>query len=85
MYTSELKGMAVLDKNAKAVGKVEDVQFSPDDGQINGIVVSLKKGIFSKDQVDVPYDEIAAIGDYIILKKELPKETKPVKVDKDKD
>ncbi len=85
MYTSELKGMAVLDKNAKAVGKVEDVQFSPEDGQINGIVVSLKKGIFSKDQVDVPYDEIAAIGDYIILKKELPKETKPVKVNKDED
>lgn len=85
MYTSELKGMAVLDKNAKAVGKVEDVQFSPDDGVISGVVVSLKKGIFSKDEVDVPYNEIAAIGDYIILKKELPKETKPVKVEKDDD
>lgn len=74
MYTSELKGMAVLDKNARAVGKVEDVDFSPDDGQIDGILVSLKKGIFSKDSVNVPFDEISAIGDYIILKKELPKE-----------
>lgn len=83
MYTSELKGMAVLDKNAKAVGKVEDVEFSPDNGQINGILASLKKGIFSRDSVNIPFNEIAAIGDYIILKKELPKdEAKVVKVEK---
>lgn len=83
MYTSDLKGMVVLDKNAKAVGKVEDVEFSPDGGHINGVLVSLKKGIFSRDSVNVPFDEIAAIGDYIILKKELPKdEAKVLKIEK---
>lgn len=81
MYTSELKGKSVLDKNAKAVGKVSDVQFSPEDGKITSIVVSLKKGVLSKDELDVPYDEITTIGDYIIIKKEFVKESKPVNIE----
>ncbi|MDO5848304.1 MAG: PRC-barrel domain-containing protein [Methanobrevibacter sp.] len=83
MYLSEIKGMAVLDKNAKAVGKVEDVKFDPETGAVEGIVIGLKKNLISKDEVEVPFDDIAAIGDYIILKKEIPKETKPVKVEKE--
>lgn len=86
MYISEIKGVAVLDKNAKALGKIEDLDFSPEDGQIKGIVVSLKKNIFSKDQIEVPFDDIAAIGDYVILKNELPKHPeKPTKVEKKED
>lgn len=83
MYSSEIKGIAVLDKNAKAVGKVDDIDFDPEDGKVKCIVVALKKNIFSKDQIEVSFDEIAAMGDYIILKNELPKSTKPVKVDKE--
>ncbi len=83
MYISEIKGVAVLDNNAKAVGKIEDVDFSPETGQINGIIVSLKKNIFSKDQIEVAYGDIAAIGDYIILKNELPNSSDAVKSEDD--
>ena len=78
MYFEEIKGIGVLNKNANVVGKVEDIDFSLEDGVINGLVVSLKKNILSNDEVSVKFEDIAAIGDYVILKNDLPR---PVKVE----
>ena len=37
------------------------------------MIVSLKKGVFSKEELEVDYSDVATIGGYVILAKELPK------------
>nr|WP_019265700.1 hypothetical protein [Methanobrevibacter smithii] len=36
------------------------------------MVVSLKKGVFSKEELEVAFEDIETIGGYVILSKELP-------------
>jgi sporulation protein YlmC with PRC-barrel domain len=73
MKIKELLGKTVLDKNAFEVGKVEDVDFDPESGAITGITLALHKNIFSKDLSGILFDDVATIGEYIILNKEIPK------------
>lgn len=68
MRIKDLLGMQVLDIDAMDIGKVTDVDFNETNGQINKIVVSLKKNIFSHDEVLVHFDNIKSIGDYVLLK-----------------
>ncbi|OQD59318.1 hypothetical protein MBBAR_4c00430 [Methanobrevibacter arboriphilus JCM 13429 = DSM 1125] len=68
MRIKDLLGMQVLDIDAMDIGKVTDVDFNETSGQINKIVVSLKKNIFSHDEVLVHFDNIKSIGDYVLLK-----------------
>ena len=37
------------------------------------IDIVLKKGVFSKEELEVPFEDIETIGGYVILAKELPK------------
>ena len=73
MKIKELLGKTVLDKNAFEVGKVEDVDFDPESGTITGITLALHKNIFSKDLSGILFEDVATIGEYIILNKEIQK------------
>ena len=66
-------GSTVLDKNAYEVGKVDDIDFNPEDGKIEKITLTLQKNIFSKDELEIDFDDVATIGAYVILNKEIPK------------
>lgn len=74
MRIKELLGMRVLDNDANDIGKVEDLEFNSENGQIEKIAVSLKKNMLSSDEILVYYDNIQSIGDYILLKINIHKE-----------
>lgn len=73
MKIRDFLGSTVLDKNAYEVGKVDNVDFNPEDGKIEKITLTLQKNIFSKDELEIDFDDVATIGAYIILNKEIPK------------
>lgn len=74
MQIKEFLGSTVLDKNAYEVGKIANVDFNPETGKIETIVLTLQKNIFSSDELEVSFDDVATIGAYVILNKEIPKE-----------
>lgn len=73
MNIKEVLNSKVLDKNAYEVGTVSDFDIDQKEGTINSMIVSLKKGVFSKEELEVPFEDIETIGGYVILAKELPK------------
>ena len=74
MKIREFLGSTVLDKNANVVGKVENVDFNNESGQIETIILTLQKNIFSKDELEISFEDVATIGAYVILNKEIAKE-----------
>ncbi len=74
MKIREFLGSTVLDKNANVVGKVENVEFNNESGQIETIILTLQKNIFSKDELEISFEDVATIGAYVILNKEIAKE-----------
>ena len=74
MKVKEFIGSTVLDKNANVVGKVENVDFDTETGKIETITLTLQKNIFSRDELEISFEDIATIGAYIILNKEIEKE-----------
>ena len=64
MYTSELLGKQVMDKNGNNVGKVVDIDINLPQWTINHMM--LKIGIIKKLSIGI--DMIDKIGDKIILK-----------------
>lgn len=76
MKIREFLGSTVLDKNAYEVGKVDNVDFDVETGKIEKITLTLQKNIFSKDELEIDFDDVATIGAYVILNKEIPKEEK---------
>lgn len=75
MKIREFLGSTVLDKNAYEVGKVDDIDFNPETGAIEKITLTLQKNIFSKDEIEISFEDIATIGAYVILNKEIPKKS----------
>lgn len=73
MKIKEFLGSTVLDKNAYEVGRIGDVDFDTESGQIDKITLTLQKNIFSKDEIEIKFEDIATIGAYVILNKEIPK------------
>ena len=67
MRAKKLFGKTVLDKNVKEVGRIDDVEIETGTGKVVSIIVSLKKGILSNDEIEVDFGNIATIGDYILL------------------
>ena len=80
MKIKEFIGCTVLDKNAYEVGKVANVDFDTETGKIENISLTLQKNIFSRDELEISFEDIATIGAYVILNKEIPKETEEEKV-----
>lgn len=74
MRVKKFIGSVVLDKNAYEVGKVADVDFNVETGAIDNVVLTLQKNIFSSDELEISFEDIATIGAYVILNKEIPKE-----------
>ena len=74
MQIKEFLGSTVLDKNAYEVGKVSNIDFDPETGKIENVSLTLQKNLFSKDELEISFEDIATIGAYIILNKEIPKE-----------
>lgn len=74
MKVKDLLGMQVLDIDAKNIGKVDNVEFNENNGQIDEISVFLKKNILSHDEVLVHFDNIKSIGDYVLLKINITKD-----------
>ena len=74
MKIRDFLGSTVLDKNAYEVGKVDNIDFDPASGKIEKITLTLQKNIFSKDELEIDFDDVATIGAYVILNKEIPKE-----------
>ena len=75
MKIKEFIGSTVLDKNANEVGKVENVDFDTATGKIETVTLSLQKNIFTKDELEINFDDIETIGSYIILNKEIATES----------
>ena len=75
MKIKEFLGSTVLDKNAYEVGKVDNVDFDTATGKIENITLTLQKNIFSKDELEISFEDVATIGAYVILNKEIPKES----------
>ena len=74
MQIKEFIGSTVLDKNANVVGKVDNVDFDTETGKIETIALTLQKNIFTRDQLEINFDDIQTIGAYVILNKEIETE-----------
>lgn len=74
MKIKQLLGMMALDSNANEVGKIEDVEFDPQEGNIVSITIVLKKNIISSNKIEVDFADVKSIGDYVLLDKEINKE-----------
>ncbi len=78
MHAKQFFGITVLDKNVKAVGKVEDIDIDTETGDVTSLIISLNKGLFSNDAIEVEFESIDTIGDYILLDTEIVKEEEEV-------
>lgn len=81
MRARQFFGITVLDKNVREVGKIEDVEIDVETGSVSTLIISLKKGLFSNDSIEVEFDKIATIGDYILLNTEIATEEEPEEVE----
>ena len=72
MKIRELFLKQVLDKNANDIGKIDNADFDNATGEIKTLDIALKKNILSSTNITkINYEDIATIGDYIILKIEI--------------
>ncbi len=90
MKVKEFIGSIVLDKKANEVGRIANVDFDPETGKIESIILTLQKNIFSKNELEISFEDVATIGAYVILNKEIPKqeevedpEVKTVEIEED--
>lgn len=74
MRAKQLFGITVLDKKVNEVGKIEDLDIDTETGNVTKIIISLNKGILSNDSIEVDFDKIATIGDYILLNNVISKD-----------
>ena len=74
MKIKQLLGMMALDANANEVGKIDDVEFDPEEGQITAITIVLKKNFISSDKIEIDFEDVKSIGDYVLLDKEINKQ-----------
>jgi len=74
MQIKEFLGSTVLDKNANEVGKIGNIDFNTETGKIETVILTLQKNIFSSDELEISFDDIATIGAYVILNKEISQE-----------
>lgn len=72
MKIKELFLKQVLDKNANDIGRINNADFDNETGEIKTLDIALKKNILSSTNITkINYEDIATIGDYIILKIEI--------------
>ena len=74
MKIKQLLGMMALDANANEVDKIDDAEFDPVEGKINAITIVLKKNFISSNKIEIDFEDVKSIGDYVLLDKEINKE-----------
>ena len=74
MKIKQLLGMMALDANANEVGKIDDAEFDPKEGKITAITIVLKKNFISSNKIEIDFEDVKSIGDYVLLDKEINKE-----------
>ena len=75
MKIKELFLKQVLDKNANDIGRINNADFDNETGEIKTLDIDLKKSILDSANItEINYNDIATIGDYIILKVEINSE-----------
>ena len=75
MKIKEFFSKKVLDKNAKEIGRITNADFDNETGEIKTLDIDLKKSILDSANItEINYNDIATIGDYIILKVEINSE-----------
>ena len=67
MKIKEFIGSTVLDKNAYEVGRIDNVDFDTETGKIEKITLTLQKNLFSRDELEISFEDVATIGAYVIL------------------
>ena len=73
MDIKELFSKTVIDKNANEIGKIQNAEFDVETGTLETISIETRKNILnSSDTIDINYEEIVTIGQYILLSKEIP-------------
>ena len=85
MKIKQLLGMMALDANANEVGKIDDAEFDPVEGNITAITIVLKKNFISSDKIEIDFEDVKSIGDYVLLDKEINKEAAIEEAKKAKD
>jgi len=71
MKSSEFMGKKVIDRDAFEVGKVSELDLNTEKWEVEGIYVS--SGILGSD-FRVSIEDIAKVGDFVILKIDMKKE-----------
>ena len=61
-------------KKADSEGNGRRIKIDTETGKIETATLTLQKNIFSRDEIEINFEDIATIGAYIILNKEIPKE-----------
>ena len=67
------------------VGKIDDAEFDPKEGKINAITIVLKKNFISSNKIEIDFEDVKSIGDYVLLDKEINKEAAIEEAEKAKD
>jgi len=68
MKVSEFLGTRVLDKNAIEIGRVSDMYINPIMGTVNIITISTNEFGIRKKDIEIKPNDIAVLGDYLLLK-----------------
>lgn len=75
MKIREIYLKKVLDKNANEIGRIDNADFDNETGEIKTLDIALKKNILDSTSITtINYEDIATIGDFIILKIEINSE-----------
>ena len=60
-------------------------EFDPKEGKINAITIVLKKNFISSNKIEIDFEDVKSIGDYVLLDKEINKEAAIEEAEKAKD
>ena len=73
--------MVAVDNNANDIGKIIDVDFDPISGKLEKLTISLKKSFLSNEKVEISFDDVRSIGDYVLLDTEIKSEVESTDID----
>ncbi|MBQ7929092.1 MAG: PRC-barrel domain-containing protein [Methanobrevibacter sp.] len=67
MNIKSIIGKNVIDKRAEKIGKIEDMDLNTKTGQINSVLIDLKKNVRSQGKIIVEYEHVTAVGEYVFI------------------
>ena len=67
MNINSIIGKNVIDKRAEKIGKIEAMDLNTKTGQINSVLIDLKKNVRSQGKIIVEYEHVTAVGEYVFI------------------